>query len=209
MWMRSNRDADEIYRKCDWDQAKMWMRSSRVWKDLSELWMRSSQYVDEITEMWMWSIRVVNEIKPLCGWDLAEMFMRSIRVADAFYPSCGWDLDKWAWDLQPSVDEIWTSCGWDLAQCFDRLYVSACQSRSIPGFNPNILRQSGIWGAANEAVFNKVHEKSPQNHLYFIFFYGYFTCMVEARRCDLGEWVKFPGKIKKGGVFIPDDNITW
>jgi hypothetical protein len=23
------------------------------------------------------------------------------------------------------------------------------------------------------------------------------------------EWVKFPGKIKKGGVIIPDDNITW
>ncbi len=22
------------------------------------------------------------------------------------------------------------------------------------------------------------------------------------------EWVKFPGKIKKGGVIIPDDNIT-
>ncbi len=23
------------------------------------------------------------------------------------------------------------------------------------------------------------------------------------------EWVKFPGKIKKGGVIIQDDNITW
>ncbi len=23
------------------------------------------------------------------------------------------------------------------------------------------------------------------------------------------EWVKFPGKIKKVGVIIPDDNITW
>ncbi len=23
------------------------------------------------------------------------------------------------------------------------------------------------------------------------------------------EWVKFPGKTKKGGVIIPDDNITW
>ncbi len=26
---------------------------------------------------------------------------------------------------------------------------------------------------------------------------------------ELGEWVKFSGKIKKGGVIIPDDNITW
>ncbi len=27
--------------------------------------------------------------------------------------------------------------------------------------------------------------------------------------CHPIEWVKFPGKTKKGGVIIPDDNITW
>jgi hypothetical protein len=77
---------------------------------------------------------------------------------------------------------------WMRSSSVFRPSLCQCQSRSIPGFNPNILRQSGIWGAANEAVFNKVLEKSPQNPLYFIFFYGYFTCMVEARRCDLVGW---------------------
>jgi hypothetical protein len=28
------------------------------------------------------------------------------------------------------------------------------QSRNSPGFDPNILRHSGIWGAADEAVLN-------------------------------------------------------
>ncbi len=34
-----------------------------------------------------------------------------------------------------------------------------CQSRNSPGFNPSILRHSGIWGAADEAVLNNVHKK--------------------------------------------------
>ncbi len=29
------------------------------------------------------------------------------------------------------------------------------------------------------------------------------------RKNNIIEWVKFPGKIKKDGVIIPDDNITW
>ncbi len=31
-----------------------------------------------------------------------------------------------------------------------------CLSRNSPGFEPNILRQSGIWGAADETVLNNV-----------------------------------------------------
>jgi hypothetical protein len=38
-----------------------------------------------------------------------------------------------------------------------------CQSFISPGLNPGILRHSGIWGAANEAVLNKVLYKSFQN----------------------------------------------
>ncbi len=33
-----------------------------------------------------------------------------------------------------------------------------CQSRSSPGFYPSILRQSGIWGGADEAVWNIVEK---------------------------------------------------
>ncbi len=32
---------------------------------------------------------------------------------------------------------------------------SQCQSHSSPGFNPSILRRSGIWEAADEAALNK------------------------------------------------------
>ncbi len=39
-----------------------------------------------------------------------------------------------------------------------------CQSRNIPGFDPSILRLNGIWGVADEAVFNTVQrEKNPKN----------------------------------------------
>ncbi len=34
-----------------------------------------------------------------------------------------------------------------------------CRSRNSPGLNPSILRHSGIWGASDEAVLNKVHIK--------------------------------------------------
>jgi hypothetical protein len=35
-----------------------------------------------------------------------------------------------------------------------------CRSWNSPGIDPSILRHSGIWGAAVEAVLNKVHKKS-------------------------------------------------
>ncbi len=43
-----------------------------------------------------------------------------------------------------------------------------CRSRNSPGFDPSILRHSGIWGVADEAVLNTVHikekiQKSPCN----------------------------------------------
>ncbi len=46
-----------------------------------------------------------------------------------------------------------------------------CQNRNSPGFDPSILRHSGIWGAADEAVLNNVHKKkkvkkSPLKKLY-------------------------------------------
>ncbi len=36
-------------------------------------------------------------------------------------------------------------------------------SRNSPGFDHSIMRHSGIWGAADEAVLKKVHKKNPKN----------------------------------------------
>jgi hypothetical protein len=38
-----------------------------------------------------------------------------------------------------------------------RAFGCQCQSRNSPGFETSILRDSGIWGAAEEAVLNNVH----------------------------------------------------
>ncbi len=37
-----------------------------------------------------------------------------------------------------------------------------CQSRNNPGFDASILRHNGIWGAADEAVFNTVQREKIQ-----------------------------------------------
>jgi hypothetical protein len=42
-----------------------------------------------------------------------------------------------------------------------------CQSRNSPGFDSSILRHSGIWGAADEAVLNIVHRKKTTCFFYF------------------------------------------
>jgi hypothetical protein len=45
--------------------------------------------------------------------------------------------------------------------------ASGCQCLSCvsPGFDPNILRHSGIWGAAAEAVLNNVHRKRKKKRI--------------------------------------------
>ncbi len=40
-----------------------------------------------------------------------------------------------------------------------RVSDSQCRSLNCPGFDSNILRHCGIWGAADEAVLNIVHKK--------------------------------------------------
>ncbi len=65
-----------------------------------------------------------------------------------------WDLAERGWDL--------AGCGWDLAELWMRFRRvvrasdSQCRGRNCPGFDPSILRQSGIWGAADETVLNTV-----------------------------------------------------
>ncbi len=80
-----------------------------------------------------------------------RMWMRSSRTwMRSRLADCGWDL---------------TECRWDLAKCgmwrrSSRVVrASYCQSKrcNSPWFNdPSILRHSGIWGAVDEAVLNKV-----------------------------------------------------
>ncbi len=53
-----------------------------------------------------------------------------------------------------------------------------CQSRNSHGFDPCILRHSGIWGAADEAVLNKVHKK-------------------EKFSCSFWKWRGNPGKSRR------------
>ncbi len=50
--------------------------------------------------------------------------------------------------------------GWDLGWVV-RASDSQWRSRNCPGFDPSILRHSGIWGAADEAFLNKV-QKNPK-----------------------------------------------
>ncbi len=44
--------------------------------------------------------------------------------------------------------------------------IRQCQSRNSPGFDPSVLRQSGMRGAAGEAVLNNVRRKIKK-HLPF------------------------------------------
>ncbi len=61
-----------------------------------------------------------------------------------------------------------TKCTYlDLAEW---LWASDCQcrSRNSPGLDPSILRHSGIWGVADEAVMKKAHKKSKKSPSFFL-----------------------------------------
>ncbi len=75
-------------------------------------------------------------VMPVSGWDLAKLWMKSSQV-------CVWDLAKL----------------WMRSSQVVRASDSQCRSRNCPGFDPSILRHSGIWGAADEIVLNIVHKK--------------------------------------------------
>ncbi len=46
-----------------------------------------------------------------------------------------------------------------------------CQSRNSPEFDPSIIRDNGIWGAAEESVLNKIHKNknSPSENIFALF----------------------------------------
>ncbi len=72
--------------------------------------------------------------EPSCGWDLAELWMISSL-------NCGWDLAE---------------CGWDLAEWLECLNANAKVTTVLGSIPASFLRHSGIRGAAEEAVLNKV-----------------------------------------------------
>ncbi len=65
--------------------------------------------------------------------------------------------------------------------------VYTCWKINSPGFDPSILRHSGIWGAADEAVLNTVHreQKSKKSPLFKIFFDFY------SQHCQLKSFLPF------------------
>ena len=50
-----------------------------------------------------------------------------------------------------------------------------CQSRNSPGFDPSILRHSGICGAADEVVLNTIHRKKKIQKTSVCMFFSRFS----------------------------------
>jgi hypothetical protein len=57
-----------------------------------------------------------------------------------------------------------------------RASESQCSSRNCPGFDPSILRHSGIWRAADETVLNTVHKKTQEPPLMWCCTWRNVTC---------------------------------
>ncbi len=63
-------------------------------------------------------------------------------------------ITKYQQRVKGSIEIV---CGWDLAEWFGA-FSCQFQSCNSSGFDPSILRHSGIWGAADEAVLNNDHK---------------------------------------------------
>ncbi len=60
-----------------------------------------------------------------------------------------------------------------------------CQSRTSSGFDPSILRHSGIWGAADEAVLNNVRplKEKAKNIPFHYYTYNEWVLAARTRPC--------------------------
>ncbi len=76
---------------------------------------------------------------------------------------CGWDLAECEYlaELWKRSSHMWmrSSRVWMRSNRVVRASGCQCLIVNSPGFAPSILRHSGIWGAADEAVLDNVHEK--------------------------------------------------
>ncbi len=90
--------------------------------------------------------------------------MQSTKILFLLQPITRWEtahrqpITRWEISCNPpkSYSSSSQSCKRDIVAIV-RASDSQCRSRNCPGFDPSILRHSGIWGAADEAVLNKVH----------------------------------------------------
>jgi hypothetical protein len=100
--------------------------------------MRSSRVWMKSSRGWMRSSR--EWMRSSRGWMRpSRLWMRSNRMVD---------------DIEPSL--------WMRSSGMFRTPDSQCWSYNCPGFDTSILRHSGIWEVANEAVLNKVLKKSTK-----------------------------------------------
>jgi hypothetical protein len=139
--------------------SRVWMRSSRVWMRSSREWMRSSRVWMRCSRVWMRSSRV---------WmRSSRVLMRSSRVW--MRSSRMWMRSSRAW-MRFGREWMRMRCSrmWMRSSRVVRASDSQCRSRNCLGFDPSILRHSGIWGAANEAVLNIVNKKIPKNPNFYI-----------------------------------------
>ncbi len=77
--------------------------------------------------------------------------------------------------------------GWALAEWVERLTANV-KSRNSPGFDPSTLRQSEIWGAADEAVLNKVHKNQKIPLLKWLFSY-FLQGLAKDPLLWIGIWI--------------------
>ncbi len=92
------------------------------------------------------------------------MWMRSSLVVDEIYSLLVEDIYPGVDEIYPGVDEIYPN----------GLSVwLPCRSRNSPGFDPSILRHSGIWGAADEAVLKQYKEKNKSKKIPLLKIYNH------------------------------------
>ncbi len=88
------------------------------------------------------------------------------RTGTSLVTSIPWrNISSWSRDVDVVITGILILChalllsffalkysGRDLAEWLEERLHCQCQSRNSPGFDPSILRHSGIWGAADEIM---------------------------------------------------------
>ncbi len=115
----------------------VWMRSGQVWMRAGQVWTRSGRVCMRSGRVWMRSGR--DWMRSGREWMISGRdWMKSGQVVGEIYPS---------------------------VYCLEHLAINAnCQRRNSSGFDHSILRHSGIWGAADEAVLNNVHKKKKSKN---------------------------------------------
>jgi hypothetical protein len=93
------------------------------------------------------------------------MWMRSSLVR--MRSSLVWMRSSLEW-MRSSLVSMKSGLEWMRSSLVVRVSDYQCRSLNSPGFDPSILRHSGIWGAADEAVLNTVHREKNKKNLLII-----------------------------------------